>query len=73
MTIGEIIRDIRKEKGLTQSELADLAKTSVNTVRSYELDKITPWRNLQNIIEAMGYEIEIMRIETSANRASEKD
>jgi len=73
MTIGEIIRDIRKEKGLTQSELADLAKTSVNTVRSYELDKITPWRNLQNILEAMGYEIEIMRIETSANRASEKD
>lgn len=41
MTIGERIRDLRKQNGLTQEELADFVKTTKQTIFKYETGVIT--------------------------------
>lgn len=42
MTIGERIKQARKEKGLTQKRLGELSGTSEITVRQYEIGKRQP-------------------------------
>ncbi len=42
MTIGENIKRIRKEKGLTQQQLAELVGIKDSGVRQYESGKYTP-------------------------------
>ncbi len=42
MTIGENIKRIRKEKGLTQKQLADKLKCATGTIQQYELGKRQP-------------------------------
>lgn len=42
MTIGKIIRNLRKEKNLSQSQLAELLFTSQDTISLWELDKSLP-------------------------------
>lgn len=44
MTVGENIRRIRKEKGLTQKQLGELCnpQTSESTIRKYELGILNP-------------------------------
>lgn len=42
MTIGENIRKIRKEKGLTQKQLGELCKINEVQIRQYELGKANP-------------------------------
>lgn len=42
MTLGEKIRSARKEKGLTQTELAKRVGVSQRTIASYETDHSTP-------------------------------
>ena len=42
MSIGKNIRDLRKEKSLSQTELAKLLFTSQDTVSLWELDKSLP-------------------------------
>jgi transcriptional regulator with XRE-family HTH domain len=42
MSIGETIKKYRKEKKLTQKELATLIKKSESTVRKYESGSVTP-------------------------------
>lgn len=42
MTIGENIRRIRKERGLTQKELGELCGMNEANVRKYELGKANP-------------------------------
>ena len=40
--IGKFIQELRKEKGLTQQDLADLIPVSRETISKYELDKNKP-------------------------------
>lgn len=42
MTVGENIRHIRKEKGLTQKQLAENCKMYESQIRKYELGKANP-------------------------------
>lgn len=42
MTIGENIRKIRKEKGLTQKKLGELCNMNEVQIRQYELGKAKP-------------------------------
>lgn len=42
MTIGKTIRQIRKEKGITQKKLSELSGIAEITVRQYEADKYSP-------------------------------
>ena len=52
--IGENIRSLRKERNLTQQELANLAGINVQTVRSYESGKYKPKREaIQNLAKAL--------------------
>jgi transcriptional regulator with XRE-family HTH domain len=41
MTIGEKIRDLRTQRGLTQKDLAKAARTSFQTIYKYESNIIT--------------------------------
>lgn len=55
MTIGERIKQARKEKGLTQKRLGELSGTSEGTVKQYELGKRQPrLAQLQAIAAALG-------------------
>ena len=42
MTIGENIKRIRKEKGLTQKQLGSLCQMADSAIRRYELGKARP-------------------------------
>lgn len=42
MTVGEKIRQLRKERNLTQKQLGELAGIAEPTIRRYELGKLNP-------------------------------
>ena len=55
MEFNERLRTIRKEKGLTQAELAEKAGIAVNSVRLYESGKVIPKLDtIARIARAMG-------------------
>lgn len=45
MVTGQRLREIRKGKGITQDELAELLKVRKTTISAYENDKIDPVDN----------------------------
>ena len=54
MTVGEQIRTIRKKKGLTQKQLAELTGLLEPTIRKYESGKVQPKSdNLNKIASAL--------------------
>ena len=54
MYFNERLKNVRKEKGLTQADLAEKAGISINSVRLYESGKITPKvETLQKIADAL--------------------
>lgn len=58
MTIGDRIKQVRTEKGLTQKQLGELSKTSEGTVRQYEIGKRQPRvEQLQRIADALGVDV----------------
>lgn len=60
MSIGENIKEARKEKGLTQNQLGNLCnpKISESTIRKYELGLLNPKiETLQKIAVALGVSI----------------
>ena len=58
--IGQIITSRRKELGITQSHLAELAEISVNTLYKIERGQNNPTIGiLENITEVLGLEIKI--------------
>lgn len=61
MTIGENIRAIRKEKGLTQKELGRLCGIAEITIRQYESEKYQPKiETIEKIAKAL--EVPIVKI-----------
>lgn len=55
MTVGEKIRRIRKEKGLTQKQLGELCGMNEANVRKYELGKANPKiETVDKIASALG-------------------
>lgn len=58
MTIGENIRAIRKERGLTQKELGRLCGIAEITIRQYESEKYQPKiETIEKIAKALGVPI----------------
>ena len=53
MSIGENIKKYRKEKGLTQVELAELVGVSKSTLLKYENDKVIPTPATATIISTV--------------------
>ncbi len=47
---GEILKSLRKEKGLTQIELSKLLNLDKSTIGKYETDKIKPSLDMLQII-----------------------
>lgn len=61
MTIGERIKYFRKEKGLTQAELAELTSLSHSSIKAYEIDARTPSRKAaKKIAELLGVNTEAL-------------
>ncbi len=55
MTVGENIRRIRKEKGLTQKQLGELCQMNEVQIRQYELGKANPKiETVNKIASALG-------------------
>ena len=58
MTVGENIRKIRKEKGLTQKQLGKLCQMNEVQIRQYELGKANPKiETVDRIASALGVRI----------------
>ena len=58
-TIGKKIALIRKQKGLTQEEVSDLAKINLRTLQRIEKDETEPRGNSQlGICQALGINVE---------------
>ena len=58
--VGKLIRKMRKEKGLSKTELGDLIGKSNHQIRHFEQGLRTPkFMNLINIFESLGYRLEI--------------
>tara|TARA_R100001015_G_C4631090_1_gene193312 strand:- start:2512 stop:2751 length:240 start_codon:yes stop_codon:yes gene_type:complete len=59
-----IIIELRTERGLTQSDLAELCDVSVNTIGKIESGvTIGNFDTIDRIFNALGHEIEIIRID----------
>lgn len=57
MTIGELIRLTRKEKGMTQKQVAELCGMADSAIRKYESGSQTPkLKTIQRIATALGVE-----------------
>lgn len=55
MTVGERIKLIRKEKGMTQKQVADRCGMADSAIRKYESGQVTPKQDtLQRIANALG-------------------
>lgn len=64
MAIGENIKRIRKQKGLTQNELGSLIGIPGSTVRKYELGIINPRaERLEALALSLGVNVEVLKKE----------
>lgn len=57
---AQILREIRKEQGLSQRRLVELAGVNRSTYRAIEAGRV-PMRmgDLEKVLDALGYELEI--------------
>jgi transcriptional regulator with XRE-family HTH domain len=61
MAIGNNIKILRKEKGITQVELAKLLGTSQQVITAYEREKTKPDADkIPEIAEILGYPIQVL-------------
>ncbi len=68
MTNGQLIRELRIKKGMTQEELAAKTNISVRTIQRIEKDKVDPRAyTLQTITAALDVEFEVL------NKNNERD
>jgi transcriptional regulator with XRE-family HTH domain len=64
MNIGIVIKEVRKQRGLTQLDLSEHAKISVRTIQRIEKDEVDPsFYSLKSISEIL--EIDLLEIKNS--------
>ena len=62
LTIGERIRGLRREKGMTQKQLADAIGIDDATIRKYESGKLNPKiETIEKIAEGLGVQPDLIR------------
>ena len=74
VTLGAFIAELRKEKGLTQKEFAEMLCVSDKTVSHWECDKTSPDISLLPVIaETFGITVdELLKGERKHEKAEEK-
>lgn len=71
MTVGENIKNIRKEKGFTQKKLSELCGIAEPTIRKYESGDLNPKiETIEKIASALG--VSIFRIKEDLSGESER-
>lgn len=56
--IGDIIKERRKEFGITQHQLAEMAEVNINTLTQIERNTGNPTvRNLEKVLTILGMEL----------------
>jgi len=62
---SEILSDIRRESGLTRTELSALSGVGSSTIENYERCKILEPSiyKIESLLHAMGYELDAIRTE----------
>lgn len=60
--IGQVIREIREQQGLSQRYVADCCGISNHTVAIIERTGQGTLKNIEGILEALGYELEVVPI-----------
>jgi len=60
---SDIVRDIRKESGMTREQLSLISGVAVTTIENYEKKKIgqPSIYKVEALLSAMGYELEAVR------------
>jgi transcriptional regulator with XRE-family HTH domain len=59
---GEKLKQVRKEKGLTQKELSEQSEIPLPTIRSYEQGQSKPsWESVVALATALGVSTEAFR------------
>jgi len=63
MSAGSTIREIRTRKGLTVSQLANMAKVGSSQLVNWENDKVSiSAKNLEKVLNAMGWTLVARKI-----------
>lgn len=58
-TLGELIKNMRKSKGLTQSELAEAVYSDVSSICSWEHGENITWKKFFEIAGVLGYTVDV--------------
>ena len=65
--IGFYVMRERKRKKMTQEELASLVKCNIITINRLENNKNVSYKIIKNVMDALGLEINITKIERPQN------
>ena len=58
--IGKILREIRKERGMSIAHVSDISAVPSNTIRMFEKSQHKQLDSIEALCEALGYEIDIL-------------
>jgi len=61
VTIGERLREIRENAGMTRVDLELASSVTAQTISGYETGLYVPWLKLEMLLKALGYRIEIVK------------
>ncbi|OFZ25209.1 MAG: hypothetical protein A2381_12270 [Bdellovibrionales bacterium RIFOXYB1_FULL_37_110] len=61
-SIAEMIKKMRKERGITQKQLAEYAGVSFSTINRLEKgERNITWGTVKNILEVFGYSLSVIK------------
>lgn len=58
-TLAELIKKMRKEQGVTQSELAEVVYSDVSSICRWEHGENITWKKFFEIANALGYTVDV--------------
>ncbi len=68
MSLTKLIRDMRREKKLSQGYLAHEAGVHINTISRMEAGKDVMLSVFERVADALGYEVELLPKETTSEQ-----
>ena len=61
-SIGQILREIRREQGLSIAHISDISDVHPSTIAAFEHGKHTQLDSIEAISAALGYELDVLKI-----------